>query len=160
MNDGTSTYSSRVPSSHRRLSAFVYDKYQVLPDLVLRLLTSRATDEDGKHLLQAEVQETNVLRAQRVFPALEIIEQSGIPKQNSSETWQAAWTHLEGPVWPLREKAAKALSFLPASEDIAAEIEQCVRRPWPSQNSLHGRHLYLRFLLARMGRDANGKLSM
>ncbi|KAL8717206.1 MAG: hypothetical protein Q9225_005526 [Loekoesia sp. 1 TL-2023] len=160
LNDGTNTYSSRVSSSHRRLSAFVYDKYQNLPDLILRLLTSRVADESGNHLLQAEVQEINVLRAQRVFPALEIIEQSGIPRQNSPEIWNATWTHLEGPVWPLREKAAKALSFLPASEDIKDEIEQCIRRPWPSQNALHGRHLYLRFLFARTGSNTDGSSLM
>ncbi|KAL9028305.1 MAG: hypothetical protein Q9196_003317 [Gyalolechia fulgens] len=154
LKDGTNTRSSELSSSLRRLSSFVYDKYQNLPDLVLRLLTPVAANKKSDHLPEGTVPDASVLQAQHVFPALEIIEQSGIPNQYSSEIRQAAWTHLEGPVWSIREKAAKALSHLFVGEGIQHEMERCLQCPWPSQNALHGRHLYLRFLFARMEKDA------
>ncbi|KAL8938210.1 MAG: hypothetical protein Q9216_004012 [Gyalolechia sp. 2 TL-2023] len=155
LNDGTNTRTSELSSSLRRLSSFVYEKYQNLPDIVLRLLTSAAGDEKSHHVPEGAIRDADVLQAQHVFPAFEIIEKSGIPKQHSTEIWHAAWTHLEGPVWSIREKTAKTLSYLPVGEEIQREMERCLQqRPWPSQNALHGRHLYLRFLFARMEKDA------
>lgn len=153
LNDGTNTRSSELSSSTRRLSSFVYDKYQNLPDLVLRLLTTGGIDERSDHLPGTAVPDAEVLRAQHVFPALEIIERSGVPKQHDSEIWQAIWTHLEGPIWSIREKAAKALSYLPVGQKIQHEMERCLQSSWPSQNALHGRQLYLRFLFARIEKD-------
>lgn len=99
---------------------------------------------------ETKLAETLALQAQRVFPALEIIEQSGIPKRHQNEIRQAVWRHLEGPVWPIREKAAKALSHLPLGDNIEREMKECLARPWTTQNALHGRHLYLKLLLARI----------
>lgn len=152
MNDGTNTASSKVSSSHRRLSTLVYEKYQNLPDLLLRLLNSKDTidEETLRTQSQANSPIDTVLQAQYVFPALEIIEQSGIPEKHQSEIRRAVWTHLEGPVWPIREKAAKALSYLPVSDQIEEEMRQYLQPPWFTQNALHGRHLYLRFMFAQV----------
>ncbi|KAL8686368.1 MAG: hypothetical protein Q9218_007155 [Villophora microphyllina] len=152
LNDGTNTNSTKVSSSHRRLSTLVYDKHQNLPDLVLRLL---ATPDTQSLESAAKLSDTLVMRAQRVFPALEMIEQSGIPKQHRVEIRQAAWSHLEGPAWPLRDKAAKALSYIPAHDEIYLEMESCLQKPRSTQNALHGRLLYLRYLFARLRWDAS-----
>ncbi|KAI4087710.1 MAG: hypothetical protein LQ344_006595 [Seirophora lacunosa] len=152
MNDGTNTASSKVSSSHRRLSTLVYDKFQNVPDLLLRLLNHDDTLTQESPLAQsrAALPHNSVLQAQQVFSALEIIEQSGIPKRHESEIWRAVWSHVEGPVWAIREKAAKALSHLPVSNDIEQEVQRCLQDTWSTQNALHGRHLYLRFLFARI----------
>lgn len=159
LNDGTNTASSRVSSAHRRLSPLVYEKHRNLPDLLLRLL--KPTDTINLEMPRPEANSSDklVLRAQHVFPALEIIEQSGIPKRYRGEIWQAVWGHLEGPVWPIREKAAKALSYLPVGDCIWQEMKRCLQLPWSTQNALHGRHLYMRDLFARMNCDAKGKNS-
>ncbi|KAL8970987.1 MAG: hypothetical protein Q9197_003508 [Variospora fuerteventurae] len=151
MNDGTNTASSKVSSSHRRLSTLVYDKYQNLPDLLLRLLNPEKTINEETLRTQSQATSPNdtVLQAQHVFPALEIIEQSGIPERHQSEIRQAVWFHLEGPVWPIREKAAKALSYLPVSDQREEEMRQYLQTPWFTQNALHGRYLYLRFMFAQ-----------
>ncbi|KAL8732092.1 MAG: hypothetical protein Q9166_003046 [cf. Caloplaca sp. 2 TL-2023] len=157
LNDGTNTLSSKAPSSHRRLSSLVYDKYKNIPDLLLRLLALEDMTECEKTLRQENVTDTLVLRAQRVFPALEIIEQSGIPRKYQTEIRQAVWSHLEGSVWPIRDKAAKALSYFPYSEDIPFEIRRCLQDPWSTQNALHGRLLYLRHLVSRLNSDAESE---
>ncbi|KAL8899451.1 MAG: hypothetical protein Q9207_006199 [Kuettlingeria erythrocarpa] len=150
LNDGTNTASCRISNAHRRLSSLVYDKYQNLPDLLLRLLQYQDTVNLQIPQPETKLAETLVLQAQRVFPALEIIEQSGVPTRHQSEILQAVWRHLEGPVWPIREKAAKALGYLPVGDNIEREMKQCLQRPWTTHNALHGRHLYMKYLHARM----------
>ncbi|KAL8776544.1 MAG: hypothetical protein Q9213_008227 [Squamulea squamosa] len=150
LNDGTNMLSNRASSSHRHVSALVYDKYPNVPDLLLRLLTYEDALNNQRLEQGVIVADTLVLRAQRVFPALEIIEQSGIPKKYHSEIRQASWSHLEGPVWAIRDKAAKSLSYLPKGEAITVEVKRCLQSPWSTQNALHGRLLYVRYLVARL----------
>ncbi|KAL8645259.1 MAG: hypothetical protein Q9226_007379 [Calogaya cf. arnoldii] len=118
MNDGTNTLSSKAPSSHRHVSSLVYDKYPNVPDLLLRLLTHKDVIDSERLHKGVAVPDTLISQAQHVFPALEIIEQSGIPRKFGIEIRQASWNHLEGPVWAIRDKAAKALSYLPHSNAI------------------------------------------
>ncbi|KAL8696436.1 MAG: hypothetical protein Q9201_007659 [Fulgogasparrea decipioides] len=155
LHDGTDIASSKASSSHRRLSTLVYDKYKNLPDLILRLLIPKDLTDIDEAQSEATFTGTFVLRAQRVFPALEVIEQSGVPKHHQAEIRQAVWKHLEGAVWPIRDKAAKALSYLPASDSIRIEMEYCLQKTWSTQNALHGRLLYLRYLYTRLRRDAD-----
>lgn len=157
LNDGTNTMSSRVSSSHSRLSTLVYDKYRNLPDLILRLLTHDNTIVAKANSSKARSSDAQMLRAQRVFPALEMIEQSGIPKQHQADIRQTVWSHLEGSIWSIRDKAAKSLSYLPASDDIKFEMERCLQLTWLTQNALHGRLLYLRYLFSRLRQDTQGK---
>ena len=157
MNDGTNILSSKAPSSSRRCSSPIYHKYPNVPELILRLLTHNdAVDSEGLHQ-GVTLPEKLVSQAQHVFPALEIIEQSGIPKQYHAEIRKASWNHLEGPVWAIRDKAAKALSYLPKSDAIESEVKHCLQSSCSSQNSLHGRLLYLRYLTTRLGLDSEGK---
>ncbi|KAI4198847.1 MAG: hypothetical protein LQ350_004996 [Teloschistes chrysophthalmus] len=159
LNDGTNANSTKASSSHRRLSTLVYEKYPNLPNLILQLLT--IDDEIEAQSLQAAavgMPESLILRAQRVFPALEMIEQSGIPERHRGQIRQAVWSHLEGMVWPIRDKAAKALSYLPAHDEIEREMESSLQMPWSTQNALHGRLLYLRHLFARLGCEATREI--
>lgn len=156
MNDGTNTLSSKAPSSHRRVSSLVYEKYPNVPDLLLRLLTHEDVIDSERLHKGVAVPDTLLTQAQHVFPALEIIEQSGIPTKYYTEIWQASWNHLEGPVWALRDKAAKALSYLPNSNAIETEVRRSLQSSWSRQNSLHGRLLYLRYLIIRLRSDSQG----
>ncbi|KAL8685875.1 MAG: hypothetical protein Q9224_005633, partial [Gallowayella concinna] len=148
LNDGTNSLSSKAPSSHTRISSLVYDKYQNMPDLLLRLLAHQDATDGEDFQRRAHVAGTFVLQAQRVFPALEMVEQSGIPEKHHQEIRQAVWSHVEGPVWPIRDKAARALSNLPNGEAIDIEVRRCLLVPWSTQNALHGRLLYLRYLVS------------
>ncbi|KAL9001465.1 MAG: hypothetical protein Q9169_000040 [Polycauliona sp. 2 TL-2023] len=156
MNDGTNTLSKQASSASRSASSLVYDRFPNVPDLILRLLTHNDVI-DSKMSHQGFVTPDSLLtQAQHVFPALEIIEQSGIPKKYHTEIQQASWSHLEGPVWAIRDKAAKALSYLPKSNAIETEIKRCLQSPWSTQNSLHGYLLYLRYLAIRLQSDTEG----
>ena len=123
----------------------MYDKYTTLPILLLKML--REVDElkvngDGAVIATS-------MQAQRVFPALEIIEISGLPSHHGPNIKQLIWHQMESPAWPIREKAAKALGLVLRDRDREAEIEALLRPDWPSQNALHGRLLYLRYTLSR-----------
>ncbi|KAL8920823.1 MAG: hypothetical protein Q9172_004329 [Xanthocarpia lactea] len=159
LNDGTNTHSNKAPSSYRHATSPVYDKFPNVPDLMLRLLTQDDALNSERLQQRITVADALVLRAQRVFPALEIIEQSGIPKMYYSEILQASWSHLEGSVWAIRDKAAKALSYLPNGEAIQTETRRCLQLPPSNQNSLHGRLLYVRYLVARLKSDSEDILA-
>lgn len=141
INGGTDTSSTRVSSSHRRFSKLVHEKYPHLPQLTLSLLSPASSHDTGGGGRGAS------LHAQKVFPGLEIVERFGLPVSLGEPIKRAILRHLEGPVWPVREKAARALSTGVASEDVVTEVESILSGHGKSQNALHGRLLYLRSLL-------------
>lgn len=144
LNGGTDTSSTKASSSHRRFSQLTYQKYANLPELLLRLLrrTPTQTQANGRELYPA-------MQAHKVFPALEVIERSGIPSQYESLFLDALRYYNESPDWSIREKAAKALSLIVDETSIVEEVTSLLAPNWISQNALHGRLLRLRFLLAR-----------
>ena len=141
INGGADTSSSRTSRAHRRFSGLTYEKFQNLPDLLLRLLCSRPEN--------LETGQDGIVHAQKVFPALEIVEKFGLPVLYASEIKHAVLRHLEGPIWPLREKAAKALSSIVHKSEVENEVHGLLSKNWQSQNALHGRLLCLRMLLSR-----------
>ena len=144
LNGGTDTSSTRASSTHKRFSTLMYEKYPRLPNLLLKMLRQVDTtrvDGDGSEILAS-------MQAQRVFPALEIIGITGLPTQKSVEIKKLVWHHMEGPAWSIRNKAAKALGLVLDDKDRRTEIERLLRPDWQSQNALHGRLLYLRYMLA------------
>lgn len=153
LNGGTDTASNKVSSSHRRFSQLTYEKYPNLPDLLLRLLrrTPIQTPVTGKVL-------NPMMQAHRVFPALELIERSGIPSQQLGPFLDALQYYNESPDWSIREKAAKALSFIVDDKGIIEEFMSLLAPNWENQNALHGRLLRLRFLLARNEAPLSGEL--
>ena len=148
LNGGTDTASTKVPSSYRRSSSLIYERYPNLPGLVLTLLCNgwslaiELADLDGYEVQPATY-------AHVVFPALEIVERSGLPHQYRNEISAAVWQQIESPDWLIREKAAKALSYVLDAKDLINEAERVLPTDSPSQNALHGRLLCLQFLLAR-----------
>ena len=141
INGGTDTSSTRVTSSHRRFSKLIYEKYPHLPQLTLSLLSPISSHDTGRGGAGG------IIHARKVFPGLEIVERFGLPLPLREPIEAAIMRHLEGPVWPLREKAAWALSAGLASRDIVTEVKNLLSSPWKSHNALHGRLLYLRSLL-------------
>lgn len=141
INGGTDTSSTRVSSSHRRFSKLIYEKYPHLPQLTLSLLTPASSYEAGTGGGGGS------FHAQRVFPGLEIVERFGLPVSLREPVEGAILRHLEGPIWPLRDKAARAMTTGVASKDVVAEARSLLSSPWRGQNALHGRLLYLRSLM-------------
>ena len=142
INGGADTSSARASSSQRRLSRLTYQKYPNLPDLTLRLicLGPDRYQPDGT---------SAAAQAQKVFPAIEIVERFGLPTDHRDDIKKAMIHHLEGPVWAIRDKAAKALSSIADRNDFVDEISRMMSSNWCSQNALHGRLLYLRWLTRR-----------
>jgi hypothetical protein len=148
LNGGTDTASTKVPSSYRRSSNLIYERYPNLPGLVLTLLCNgRSLAIESADLDDYEVHPATY--AHVVFPALEIVERSGLPHQYRNEFSAAVWHHIESPDWLIREKAAKALSYVLDAKDLVNEAERVLPTDSLSQNALHGRLLCLQFLLAR-----------
>ncbi|KAL9613309.1 MAG: hypothetical protein Q9167_002130 [Letrouitia subvulpina] len=145
LNGGTDIASTKASSSHRQLS-FLYAKYKNLPDLLMKLF-----NPPDHALLLIENDKSTTFQVQRVFPALEIVERLGVPNQYEREIKYELWQHIEGSVWPIRDKAAKATSALCPERDIPAEVRRILDAPWFTQNSLHGRLLYIRYLSSRIG---------
>ena len=151
LNGGTDTASTRASSSHRQFSRLAYEKYPNLPNLIVKLLYNY-TPVSINAVQQGETQSLLFsLQAQQVFPALEIVERSGVPLQHRAEIEQAIRYHMEGPIWAIREKAAKAFALMVDERYITTEIKQLLNASERLQNALHGRLLCLRFLVSRLG---------
>ncbi len=153
LNGGTDTSSTKASSSHRRFSQLTYEKFPNLPDLLQRLLRR----------IPAQTQITGresypTMQAHRVFPALEVIERSGIPLQDRGPFLDALQYYNESPDWLIREKAAKALSLIVDETRFVEEVKSLLAPNWILQNALHGRLLRLRSLLARNEAPLFGEL--
>ena len=150
LNGGTDIASTRVSSSHRRLSHLAYEKYPNLPGLILRLLSKGVqTQSDTLDKDLARTMDTPGATAQSVFAAIEVIERSGIPFTSRDAILAHLWHYAECPEWSLREKAAKALSLVIDDRNLRGAHRHSLSQDWRSQNMLHGRLLCLRFLLSR-----------
>ncbi len=148
LNGGTDTASTKVKSSYRRSTYLTYERYPNVPNLLLNLLCNElplatksvnVTQHDGH----------SVMRAHKVFPAMELLERSGLPNECGEVILEAIWQYMESFDWAIREKAAKALSHLLDGKDLISDARKLLSPDWPSQNALHGRMLCLQYLLAR-----------
>lgn len=157
LNGGTDTNSSKASSASRRLSPVTYERYPNLPDLVTRLLSP------SEHFIeQQQTSVSGIVTAQRVFPALEIIERFGIPKKCHAGIRGLIEYHMRGCFWPIREKAAKAFAYAVHEKEIAAKAEELLKALTTSrcnQNSLHGQLLCIRFLFTRLGPSLSATLA-
>lgn len=158
MHGGTDAASTRISSNHRRFSKLVYEKYQNLPELILGLLISRLKETghmNGESRLLA-----HSLEAQRVLPALEIIERSGLPSKNTADIQYFLRQHMRSPIWAIREKSAKTLAAVVQDGDLVAEIQDFLRAGRTGQNALHGSLLCVRYMTARLGSFSIGTLTI
>lgn len=142
---GSSSTSSKETSGHGRFSKSVYEKYPVLPSLILRLLPYGTELEDDYEVLKSQTSVAVSMRIiQMAFPAMEIIERFGIPPAHRDIVKCLLLRQLDSPVWTLREKAAKILSSSVNELDMINEIQRFLLLRYKPQNSLHGRLSYLR----------------
>lgn len=156
LNGGTDTASTKASSSHRSLSKLAYEKYPNLPNMILRLLCQ--TPEKPSKAPVDEIETLSLsLQAQWVFPALEILERSGLPLQHRLNIEEAVRHHMASPVWAIREKAAKTFALVTNEKDLNAEIRTLLRPSKISQNSLHGRLLCVRFMISRIDAKYTGQ---
>lgn len=158
MHGGTNTASTRISSNYRRFSKLVYEKYPNLPSSVLGLLNSASLDhidylnEDSRPQLFAHSSQ-----AQKILPALEIIERAGLPSIHNIEIQQAIRRHMESPIWAIREKSAKALAAVTEDEVLVAKIKTLLEVDQNRQNALHGSLLCARFMISRLEGVSIGK---
>lgn len=150
INGGTDTSSTRASSSYRRFSKLIYEKFPNLPTLILTLL--RPQEDSSSH------GEAAILHAQRVFPALEMVQRFGLPMERFQDIKEAMTHHSEGPNWSLREKAAKALSSIVQKSDFCNEINKLLSAGYHSHNTLHGRLLCVGGIVGRLDGSLPGGL--
>lgn len=150
LNGGTDTSSTKVSSSFRRSSKAVFDKCPNLPDLMLRLLDSNIPTHTANS--KPSVRETTspaTMKMQSVFAALELTERVGLPPGHESEVLDTLWYYAGCSDWSLREKAAKTLSLVIDKCDLESQAMNLLSPDRRSHNVLHGRLLFLRFILGR-----------
>ena len=149
LNGGTDTKSSRASSSRRQFSSLAYGKYLNLPKLILILLfSSRPRYTSNMNHQVSSVSAT--VTTQKAFLAFEIIERFGLPEDHRLEIGNLVQEHMGGPVWSIREKAAKAFAFVVPEREIAIESERMLEDTRLSQNELHGRLLCIRQMFSRV----------
>lgn len=159
MHGGTDTASTRISSNHRRFSKLVYEKYPNLPNLILGLLSSgikKTVYVNGGSRSQVFA---HSLEAQRILPALEIIERSGLPLNHAVEIQHAIRQHQQSPAWAIREKSAKTLAAVVQDGELIAEIEGLLKIGRSRQNALHGSLLCVRYMITRLGIISIGELT-
>ena len=138
INAGADTASTRVASLHRRNSPLTYERFPNLPELLLRLLC------------HSNSQASPTLHAQKIFPALEIVERFGVPKTSKAKVWQALLHHRASPEWSIREKAAKTTGIITEENELLDRMRELIHpRRRRSQNEVHGSLMTLRVLFAR-----------
>lgn len=159
MHGGSDAASTRISSNNRRFSKLVYEKYPNVPRLMLGLLnsgqknTAHINGDNSSRLF------THSLEAQRVLPASEIMERSGLPANHIVEIQYSLRKHMQSPVWAIREKSAKTLAAVVQDEDLATEIEDLLKIGRSQQNTLHGSLLCIRYMIARLGFFSIGTLT-
>lgn len=157
MHGGTDVASTRISSNHRRFSKLVYEKYPILPSLIRDLLSSGLKKPVYMNGCSRPQHFAHSLEAQRVLPALEIIERSGLPSIHNIEIQHAIRQHRQSPIWAIREKSAKALAAVVEDEDLMAEIRDLLEVGRSRQNALHGSLLCTRYMIARLALISIGK---
>lgn len=156
LNGGTDAYSTRASSPHRRFSRQSYEKYPNLPNLIVKLLSQHSMVALDA-VPSEEVSVTLSLQAQKVYPALEILERSGMPSEQRTTIREAIRLHMEGPVWAIRQKAAKTSALILDEAEFTDEVERLLESKAASQNAVHGHLLYVRFIIARIGPKTVGQ---
>ena len=149
LNGGTDTKSSKASSSRRQFSSLPYKKYPNLPKLILLLLCSSRPGYTGDMNQQVSFVSPTV-NAQKAFLAFEIIERFGLPEDHRIEIGNLVQDHMGGPVWSIREKAAKAFALVVPEREIAIESERMLEDTSIAQNGLHGRLLCIRQMFSRV----------
>ena len=148
LNGGTDTASTKAKSSYRHSSYLTYQRYPNVPSLLSKLLCDELPLTTGS-INVTQRDDYSVMRAHKVFPAMELLETLGLPNECGGMILEAIWQYMESFDWFIREKAAKALSHLLDGKNIINDARKLLSPDWPSQNALHGRMLCLQHLVSR-----------
>lgn len=152
-NDSKAVIESGWDGKANRIS---YQKYETLPHVLLNLLKS------GHEMMTSAASES--MRAESVFPALEIIRRSGPPDALRGEIQTHIALYLASPVWHVREMAARTLcscllheGWLENIRARLAEAMDSTTKP-STLNHIHGVLLTLKFVLERLGEVSPDRL--
>lgn len=119
-----------------------YDKYDALPDLLVRLLDVQT--------------DTSVWSAgnddraiQTVFPALDIIRRAGPPSQYRDQIYDLVSRHLGSRVWHVRDIAARTMCTLIRDDWVDSALDLLNSGP-ESTNRTHGILMVLKYVLEKL----------
>ncbi|KAH8198105.1 hypothetical protein TruAng_007726 [Truncatella angustata] len=124
-----------------RTTRLAWHKYDSLPLLLVNLLKSGQTTQDVSK---------GMVRAESVFPALDIIRRAGPPQEFKSELYGVVAWYLGSPIWHVREIAARTLCSFLLQADWLGRIRTLLQKSYSSANKIHGALLTLKFLLERL----------
>ena len=130
---------SKTLEDHRRLAESTYNKYPQLEDLVIQLLERSFNLGDKSPVVN------DARQVQFAFPAMEIIQRVGIPFVRCDLITSLLIKQLESPVWNIREKAARTLSFFQSEDSMIERLQEIGHLRIASQNPLHGMLLCLHY---------------
>lgn len=157
MSGGAATNTSKERGDHRRFSKLAFEKYKDLSLMVVQLLQKSVTLDPHIDYTEEGLETRQVEKA---YPAMEIIERVGVPRNYRAVIKKLLMQLLGNRVWNLREKAAKTLSLLVDDDEILEEVrELCVYKSH-DQNAVHGRLLYLKYMLCDESRKGNDFISL
>lgn len=136
---------SIVSAASHNTTTMLYDRFSNLPDLIVKLLQHDTQPIQGMSEPAHKNGSTlDIPQAQKVFPALEIIERAGMPSKHRSMIKLLLLWHLGSTVWLIRKKTAKTLSIITDASRFQVEVIGLLQDQWPTQNSLHGMLLCVR----------------
>lgn len=142
--------SSTVSAASHNTTNMLYDRFPNLPDLIVKLLQHDSQMiQDMRGPAHTSGPTLDIPQAQKVFPALEIIQRAGMPLKHRSAIKSLLHWHLGSTVWLIRKKTAKTLSNATNASRIQDEVTELLQHQWPTQNSLHGMLLCVREILVR-----------
>ena len=147
LSGGTSSDRYRSIESRRRLAKKTYSKYPQLANLVENLLNRSFSCRSDETL-----EDQTSRQVHNAFPAMEIIDRIGVAEERSHIVPSLLRQHLNSPIWVLRDKAARTLSYLVSENELILQIKQDIAIPLMSQNQLHGRLLCLKYRLEELSR--------
>jgi hypothetical protein len=115
-----------------------YDRYQKLPDLLLRLLSSDIKDSAD---------------AKEVFPALEFARRVGPPGKDRTQFREKFFAHvvkhLSCATWDIRDLAARTACTFLLDDDWKTAIVELLDTNQGSTNWLHGVLLLIKYLMEK-----------
>lgn len=120
---------------------------------------SRLSDEAITSLMQVVLQllatdaDVDQVKAEVVFPALQLLQRVQPPSSMSEEIQHSVLKLASSRQWLVRDKAAKTYSLLISAKDRVSRIAELIRHEARSQNEVHGNLLTARYLIERQGKN-------
>ncbi|KAI5235931.1 hypothetical protein E4T42_09591 [Aureobasidium subglaciale] len=121
---------------------------------------SRLSDEAITSLMKVVLQllgpadvDVNQVKAEVVFPALQLLQRVQPPSNLAEEIQQSVLRLTSNRQWHVRDKAAKTYAVLVPAQNRASRIGELVRREARTQNEAHGLLLTARYLIGRHGKQ-------